>query len=79
MRARTIYCYIGNYDGLRDGMIYAASAVDACHVVHCSLYHFREYWHRQPLPRPIARPNAMTLYTKRNNFRDTWHEGVCPL
>lgn len=78
MRTKAIKCYIGNYDGQRNGMIYAPSKRDAAKVAGCSVYHFERYWHAHT-PWPLGAPKALTLYTRKNDYRSTWQEGICPL
>lgn len=40
---RPIKCYVGNYDGQRNGMIFAVSKREAAQVARCSVYHFERY------------------------------------
>lgn len=82
MRARALKCYTGNYDGQRDGMIFAASAVEASALIHCSLYHFQQYWIVRPLPWPLPNgknPKVLTLYTRKNDYHSEWQEGICEI
>lgn len=78
MRAKPIKCYIGNYDGRRDGMIFATSKREAATVARCSAYHFERYWsmHSSPF---TAICKALTLYTRKSDYHSDWHEGICQL
>lgn len=78
LSAKPIKCYIGNYDGQRDGMIYATSKREAAKVAGCSVYHFERYW-LQHSPWPMPNPKALTLYTRKNDYCSDWQEGICPL
>lgn len=78
MRVKRLRCYVGNYDGMRDGLIYAHNAVEASHVIHCSLYQFRQYWRVHTLYQ-ISNPKPLVLYTRKNDYRSEWHEGICDI
>lgn len=79
MRAKPVKCYVGNYDGQRNGMVYATSKREAAQVAGCSVYHFERYWHIHHSLYAVANPKAMSLYTRKNDYYDAWHEGLCPL
>ena len=78
MSQRRMKCYVGNYDGQRNGMVYATSKVEAAAVAQCSVYSFNQYWSIHTAW-PIAHPKALTLYTRKNDYKSVWQEGICPI
>lgn len=81
MRAKPVKCYIGNYDGQRNGMIFATSKREAAKIAGCSVYHFERHWGTHT-PWPLPNPKAMTLYTRKSDgfkIDSWWYEGICTL
>lgn len=77
MSAKAVKCYVGNYDGRRAGMIYATSKREAAKVAGCSVYHFERQWGTGHAPL-TATMKAGALYTRKNDYRSDWQEGICP-
>jgi len=74
-------CFIGNYDGRRQGLIIAKSQKEAAEIIGRSVRDLRLYWRSRPLLAcPIENPKRGVLYTKPYDCRDTeWTEGRCEL
>ena len=76
--------WIGNYDGRREGLIYARSKTAAARILGVSLTEFNSYWHE---PERIVQVNGAadfepeTLYTRPYHAHGfgTFFKGRCPL
>jgi hypothetical protein len=59
-------------------MVFAANKKDAAKIAKCSLHQFNLYWTVRT-PWPLAGPKLHTLYTRKNDYRSEWQEGICQL
>lgn len=76
MRQRKLKCYIGNIDGLREGLVLAYNKKDAATIAKLTIYHFSMYWttldtekYKELIP--------MTLYTRFFDTNTQWINGYC--
>ena len=75
-KASVLKCYQGNLDGLRRGLIIAATQKVAAEIAGCSLNGFRDYWNLDG-NWPEQELKTKILYTKPYDSRDPWIEGLC--
>ncbi len=63
---RKLKCWIGNLDGLRQGIVVAASQKEAAKIVGTSMRDFAAYWsEREPNPAAyFSIVKTRTLYTR---------------
>lgn len=81
-RTKVLRCWVGNYDGKRQGLVIAYSAKDAIKVIGTSANDFANYWHlAQSMPSGLK---LNTLYTMPSggtyqhwSKRPDWVEGRC--
>ncbi len=73
-------CYIGNYDGIREGLVIAKNQKDAARISNRSVYDFREHWQEIDALIDGGRIKEETLYTKPFHSKDDeLVEGQCEL
>jgi hypothetical protein len=77
---RKLKCYRGNYDGRREGLVFAHNKKEAAKLANATLYGFNEYWHEWE-PTTTLNLKPLTLYTKKFSVRDddSWFEGRCEI
>jgi len=75
--------WIGNYDGRREGLIYARSKTAAAKILGIGMHAFNNYWNE---PSRVVQVNGVsdfdpeTLYTRPNHtYGSTFVKGKCPL
>lgn len=69
---------MGNYDGLRQGMVIANSQEKLREVLNCSQHEIQMRWSIGIWPKDFE-PKPFTLYTRlyHKGREAMWHEGVC--
>lgn len=82
-KSRQLKLWIGNYDGRREGLIYATSKTAAARILGISRSSFDNYWTE---PARIVQHNGVaefepeTLYTRPNHtYGGTFVKGRCPI
>lgn len=80
----TLKLWIGNYDGRREGLIYAKSKKAAAKIAGCSVKHFNDYWSEST--RVVQTSNGAmefepeTLYTRPiGSYNGVFFKGRFPL
>ncbi len=78
-RPEYVKCYVGNFDGNREGLVVAANQKEAAKIAGTTLYDFRNYWVAMDHPWPISAPKIKTLYTRPFSTTGdwSWTEGIC--
>lgn len=75
-----IKTFIGNYDGLRQGLVIASTKREAAQAIEWSTKDFRDYWDETITSWSFRDLKHKTLYTRANNNPSgTWVEGRCKL
>lgn len=74
---KTLKCFIGNYDGIRQGMVIANSQERLREALDCSQHEVSMNWAVGKWPN--FEPKPFTLYTRLYSglIVGEWHEGVC--
>jgi hypothetical protein len=67
----TLKCWLGNLDGISEGLIVETSKARAAKVLRTSLNHFNLYWGEVSLPHWAK---LGVLYTKRYDSHSPWRE-----
>lgn len=69
---KTLKCYIGNLDGKREGLVFAATQKEAAVVAGRSLSEFRKYWSEAKYRPHPQDPKPLTLYTRPYSRGPEW-------
>lgn len=77
-RLQRVRCYMGNYDGRRQGLVVATNQKEAAEVARTSVYTFRQYWSARP-EWPLTKLKLGVLYTRKYGTQNDWQEGICQL
>lgn len=76
-RKSKLKMWIGNLDGVRQGLVISTSKNRARKIVHTSLNEFNGYWALQPSVNELLEVDV--LYTRKIRDGEAWHIGRCPL
>lgn len=81
--SKQLKCYIGNLDGLRQGLVLADNQKQAAEVAGTTLYGFRQFW-GEGLPPKGIKFEPVTLYTRLNRYiagqrQGEWQKGLVAL
>ena len=82
MKERALKCWVGNLDGLREGLVLAHNQTEAVKIIGISVNHLRDYFNRRSdwsLFQQVLKP--LTLYTRLMLYIDNnpWEEGRCKI